>query len=129
MVALFTVLAGIGLIWSAVTYMRVFNAAREHLPPQFQDYENARYALDAWALQPPMPLAVQADYVRLVRGSPLTVLAAALACISSGRADAIVFGALFLAGFVYTVVYAFKCSRIYQQNCRRAEARNHEESQ
>jgi hypothetical protein len=129
MVALFTVLAGIALIWSGVTYMRVFNAAREYLPPQFQDYENARYALDVWALQHPMPLTVQADYVRLVRGGALMVLAGALACLSSGRADAMVFGVLLLAAFVYGVFYAIKCSRIYEQNCRRAEARNDEENQ
>ncbi len=129
MVALFTVLAGMGLIWSVVMYMRVFNAAREHLPPQFQDYESARYALDVWVLQHPMPLTVQSDYVRLVRGTPFTVLAAALACLSSGRADATVFGVLLLAAFVYSVFYAFKCSKIYQQNCRRAEARNDEENQ
>lgn len=51
MVAFFTVLAGFAVIWLGVTYMRVFNAAREHLPPQFQDYENARYALDVWSVQ------------------------------------------------------------------------------
>lgn len=129
MVALFTVLAGLALIWSGVTYMRVFNAAREHLPPQFQDYETARYALDVWALQHPMPLTVQADYVRLVRGSALMVLAGALACLSSGRADAMVFGVLLLAAFVYSVFYAIKCSRIYEENCKIAEARNDEETQ
>jgi len=129
MAALFTTLAGFGLIWSAVMYMRVFNAALEHLPPQFQDYDNARYALDVWALQHPMPLTVQADYIRLVRGYPYLMLTVALACLSSGRADLMVFGVLFSAGFVYSVFYAIKCSRIYEQNCKRAEARNDEENQ
>ncbi|QIP08514.1 hypothetical protein [Bradyrhizobium symbiodeficiens] len=92
MVALSTVLAGIAAIWSGVTYMWVFDAAREHLPPQFQDYENARYALDVWALQHPMPLTVQADHVRPVIGYVCMLLAGALACLSSGRADLIVFG-------------------------------------
>ncbi|RTM11576.1 MAG: hypothetical protein EKK33_21370 [Bradyrhizobiaceae bacterium] len=129
MVALFTVLAGFAVIWLGLAYMRVFNAAREHLPPQFQDYENARYALDVWALQHPMPLTVQADYIRLVRGYPYLALAGALACLSSGRADAMVFGVLLLAAFVYSVFYAIKCSRIYEQNCKRAEAQSDEESQ
>nr|WP_148667224.1 hypothetical protein [Bradyrhizobium amphicarpaeae] len=129
MVALFTVLAGFAAIWLGFTYMRVFNAAREHLPPQFQDYEIARYALDVWALQPPMPLTVQADYVRLVRGYPYLALAGALACLSSGRADAMVFGVLLLAVFAYSVFYAIKCSRVYEQNCKRAEAQSDEENQ
>lgn len=129
MVALFTVLAGLGLVWSGAMYMRVFNAAREHLPPQFQDYESARYALDVWALQHPMPLTVQADYVRFTRGSALMVLAAALACLSSGRADAMVFGVLLSGGFVYSVFYAIRCSRTYEQNCRRAEAQDDEQNQ
>jgi O-antigen ligase len=129
MVAVFTVLTGMGLIWSIITYLHVSNAVREYLPPQFQDYENARYAFSVWALQHPTPLPVQAEYVRFVKGSSFTLLPGALACLSSGRADAMVFGVLFLAAFVYSVFYAIRCSRTYEQNCRRAQAKNDEQNQ
>ncbi|WP_441237502.1 hypothetical protein [Bradyrhizobium sp. 930_D9_N1_4] len=129
MVALFTVLAGIGLIWTTATGLHVSNAVREYLPPQFQDYENARYAFSVWALRHPTPLPVQAEYVRFVKGSSLTVLAGALACLSSGRADAMVFGVLLSAAFVYSVFDAIRCSRIYEQNCKRAQAQDDEQNQ
>ena len=129
MVALFTVLTGIALIWTTVTYLRVFSAVREHLPPQFQDYENARYAFSVWALQHPTPLSVQAEYVRFVKGSIVIGLSGGLALLSSGQPVAMVFGCGFLAAFVYGVFFAIRCSRIYEQNCKRAEAQTDEQNQ
>lgn len=48
---------------------------------------------------------------------------------SSGRADAMVFGCVFLVAFVYSVFSAIRSSRIYEQNCKRAQARDDEQNQ
>ncbi|WP_431204362.1 hypothetical protein ACQ86E_04375 [Bradyrhizobium betae] len=79
MTALFTVLTGIALIWTTITYLHVSNAVNEYLPPQFQDYENSRYAFSEWALRHPTPLSVQAEYVRFVKGSIFMWLGGGLA--------------------------------------------------
>ncbi|WP_377829722.1 hypothetical protein ACFKHW_09480 [Bradyrhizobium lupini] len=129
MAALFTVLTGIAVIWTTVTYLHVSNAVREYLPPQFQDYESSRYAFSVWALQHPTPLSVQAEYVRFVKGSILMGLSGGLALLSTGQPVQMVFGCVCLAAFLYGVFYAIRCSRIYEQNCKRAEAQNDEQNQ
>ncbi|WP_456624020.1 MULTISPECIES: hypothetical protein [unclassified Bradyrhizobium] len=129
MAALFTVLTGMALIWSIVTYFRVYNAVREHLPPQFQDDESSRYAFSVWALRHPTPLPVQAEYVRFVKGSNAAILCGALASLSSGQPVLMVLGSVWLAAFLYGVFSAIRCSRIYEQNCKRAEAQNDGQNQ
>jgi hypothetical protein len=129
MTALFTVLALMALIWSIVTYQRVLNAMREYLPPQFQDFESSRFAFSVWALQHPTPLSVQAEYVRYLKGSCVAVLCIALALLSSHQTIAVIFGCVFLTAFVYGVFLAIKSVKIYEQNCKRAQAQDDEQIQ
>lgn len=104
-------------------------AVREHLPPQFQDDPTSRYAFSVWALQHPMPLSVQTEYVTLVKGSCPVVLCVALALLSSGRADAMVLGCVFSAAFIYSVFSAIRSWRICEQNCKMAQAQDDEQIQ
>jgi hypothetical protein len=85
--ALFGVLTLIAGIWSIVVYQRFYNSAVEFLPPQFQDDLTSRYALSEWALSHPMPLALQAEYVRLAKGGCVAFLCGALTlcCIQQHR--------------------------------------------
>lgn len=120
---LFAVLTLMATIWSAVAYFRVYNAMREHLPPQFQDEESSRYAFSVWALQPSTPLSVQAEYVRYVKATCVAVLCGALALLAFHQ---IIFGCLFLAAFFYSVFSAARSSRIYKQNCEKASTEGSE---
>lgn len=123
MAALFGVLTLIAGIWSAVTYQRVYSAAIEFLPPQFQDDTTSRYAFPVWALRHPMPLALQAEYVRVAKGSCVFALCGALTLLSASQ---VVLGCLALAAFFLVVFEAIKASRIYAQNCDRARAQESE---
>jgi hypothetical protein len=124
--ALFGVLTLIAVIWSIVVYHRVYNSVRELLPPQFQDDLNSRYAFPVWALSHPTPLSVQAEYVRLVKGTCVAVFCGALTLLSSYQ---IVFGCLALVAFAVSVFSAIKASKTYEQNCNRAPAQGDEQNQ
>jgi len=124
--ALFGVLTLIAMIWSIGVYFRVYNAVREFLPPQFQDDESSRYAFSVWALRHPVPLSVQAEYVRYVKGSCVAILCGALTLLSFHQ---MILGCLVLAAFFYGVFSAIKSSKTYEQNCKRALAKEDEQNE
>jgi Ca2+/Na+ antiporter len=117
--AVFGVLTLIAGIWTIVLSQRVDNSAIEFLPPQFQDPLSSRYALPGLALSHPMPLSLQAEYIKSQKVSCVAVLCGALTLFSFHQ---IVFGCLALAAFFVCVFRTIKSSKIYQQNCSRVLA-------
>ena len=114
----FFVLGGFLLFVSAIRTYSVQRAIVETLPPQFQEYEKARYAVSVYALEPTTPLDVQADYVRsegLACGACLSISAGLFA------ADHAVFGSLALIAFAWTGYGALADWKTYMSNRERAQ--------
>lgn len=121
--ALFGVLTLIAGIWTIVIHQRIYNAAIEFLPPQFQDEMSSRFAFPVWALSHPMPLDLQEDYVRLLKVSTVAVLCGTLALFSTNN---ILFGCVGAAAFLVSVFKTIKGAKIYEQNRIRARSEESE---
>ena len=118
MTAVFAVVAGIAAIFAAVKSEITLRALVDSLPPQFQGYQESRFALNAYALEPSTPLPLQADYMKSLWAGCAAMLCVALSFFAAGNLP---FGGFVLIGFVFALVSTFRSWRKYRENCDRVE--------
>jgi hypothetical protein len=118
MVAVFGVMAAIAVIFAGVKSEITRRALIDSLPPQFQGYDESRYAVDVYALEPSTPLPLQADYMKSLWGGCAAFLCVAFSFFAAGNLP---FGGFVLICFVFAVASTFRSWRKYRENCERAE--------
>ena len=118
MTAVFAVMAGIAAIFAGVKSEITRRALIDSLPPQFQGYDELRYAVDVYALEPSTPLPLQADYMKSLWAGCAMLLCGALSFFAAGNLP---FGGFVLIIFVFALVLTVRSWRKYRENCERAE--------
>jgi hypothetical protein len=116
--SLFLAMAGsVAFVFSIIVSQKVHNAMIDFLPPQFQDSQNSRYAVDVYALGPSTPLTLQAEYIRSLIGFWFAVLCFALFSIFFFEQA----WARWLPSVIFFVMTAstIKSWRAYKANCNR----------
>lgn len=116
MAALFAILSGIAMIWSAIRYQIVYNSVIDTFPPQFQDDLTSRYAFPVLALRASTPLPLQAEYVKASWGGCVAFLCVSLCFFSLGE---LIVGCLGLVVFLVSIFSAIKSWKTYKENCNR----------
>ena len=124
MAAVFFVMGGMAMIWSAVRSQVVYRSIVDSFPPQFQDDYTSRYAFSVYALAPSTPLPLQAEYMKALWAGCACMLCVALGCFALPN---VVWGCFILAGFFWAVFSTFKSWKTYRENCNRAVSQNDEE--
>jgi hypothetical protein len=119
MTAVFGVMAAIATIFAGVKSEIARRALIDSLPPQFQGYDESRYAMDVYALEPSTPLPLQVDYMKSLWGGCAALLCGALCFFAAGNLP---FSGFVLIGFVFGLVSTIKSWRKYRENCDRSEA-------
>ena len=113
MAAVFGIMCAIAFIWSGVRYQIVYSSVIDSFPPQFRDPEASRYAFPVLVLSPPIPLSLQADYLKSLSGGCVAFLCLSLCFFSLNQP---IVGCVVFAVFLASIFYAVKSWRIYQQN-------------
>ncbi len=113
-------MAAIATIFAGVKSEITRRALIDSLPPQFQGYDESRYAVDVYALEPSTPLLLQADHMKSLWSGCAALLCAAFSFFAAGNLP---FGGFVLVGFAFALVSTIRSWRKYRENCERAERR------